>query len=1211
MKRKRSKLLGLILTFVLIVSFAIGLTGCDFEILFEGEPGSGHEHQPVETIIEPTCLEGGYSEFNCSCGYDYKDKFVEALGHAEVVDKRVEPTCTETGLTEGKHCSRCEAVLIEQKVIPALGHAFDAAKVLISEDETSAVLQIDCHICGTFENVPYCGYYLSGRTAYQFDANGQRVDIVKSFVEIEGNTYYVINNLVVINYYVIDDTVYDFGEDGAMKPSVLDKQFINVEDKTYYVENNKVVKGLQIIEGKVYDFDIDGVMKDTLFNNQFVEIGANTYYAVNNIIVTNYYIIDGKVYDFGTDGAIKNTVFNNEFVEISGNTYYVINNVIVLNYYIIDGRVYDFGTDGAMKDTLFNNEFVEIGGNTYYVINNIIVLNYFIIDGKVYDFGTDGAMKDTLFNNEFVEINGNTYYVINNIIVLNYFIIDGRVYDFGTDGAMKNTVFNNEFVEISGNTYYVINNIIVLNYFIIEGTVYDFGTDGAMKNTVFNNEFVEIGGKTYYVVNNMVVTHYYIIEDKVYDFGTDGAMKDTLFNNEFVEIGGKTYYVINNIIVKNYFILDGRVYDFGADGAMKDTLFNNEFVEIGGKTYYVINNMVVTNYYIIDNKVYDFGTDGAMKDTLFNNEFVEIGGKTYYVINNIIVKNYFIIGGKVYDFGLDGVLQNTLLDHVIISIGQDKYYVVNNFVQVSIYVVKDRKIYYFFTDGKMLVSTNFDGYNFGADGAMTGSGIFITIDGILYEVTDGFADVHEHRYAKEVIAPTCLQDGYTQNTCPCGSEYKDNIVPALGHNWSENWQTVVAATCTEQGSELRHCLNDHEHTETRVTEALGHDYGTLIPLVKPTCQEVGKDEYYCCVRCEEIFNNKFEPTTNELLVLEKVYHNFVNNECSFCSILRTNVTGRVFKANSTTALTGVSIHIEGIDNKGLAFSADVTTNNSGEYMVENIPMGAYKASIVKTGYYQNDATIKVYYSGQVITNLYLVEIASTNLGKVSGKAVNAKDGLGISGLTIYVRKGTNNNNGEVITTLTTNADGTYTTAGLAEGNYTLQFVDERTGITTGNKFATNMISVAVIHDTTVSNQNITLTYAIPNGIRFVLTWNGTVSDLDSHLEFGSNGSGTHVYYSNKSQNGAMLDVDDTTYYGPETITISSINTNYKYRYYIYNYSKSGTFSNANAKIEVYMDDEMLFEIPAISGSGYYWSVLTYSASEGFRINNRVASSVVI
>ncbi len=41
--------------------------------------------------------------------------------HSPVTDPRVQPTCIDTGLTEGSHCSICSEVLVQQEVLPATG----------------------------------------------------------------------------------------------------------------------------------------------------------------------------------------------------------------------------------------------------------------------------------------------------------------------------------------------------------------------------------------------------------------------------------------------------------------------------------------------------------------------------------------------------------------------------------------------------------------------------------------------------------------------------------------------------------------------------------------------------------------------------------------------------------------------------------------------------------------------------------------------------------------------------------------------------------------------------------------------------------------------------------------------------------------------------------------------------------------------------------
>ena len=107
--------------------------------------------EAVDKAVEPTCTKTGLTEGkHCSVcnAVLVEQKAVPAKGHTEVVDKAVEPTCTETGLTEGKHCSVCGEVLVEQEVVPAKGHRWDGGKITIAPTCTgTGVKTYTCTAC--------------------------------------------------------------------------------------------------------------------------------------------------------------------------------------------------------------------------------------------------------------------------------------------------------------------------------------------------------------------------------------------------------------------------------------------------------------------------------------------------------------------------------------------------------------------------------------------------------------------------------------------------------------------------------------------------------------------------------------------------------------------------------------------------------------------------------------------------------------------------------------------------------------------------------------------------------------------------------------------------------------------------------------------------------------------------------------------------------
>ncbi len=110
-----------IITVVSICAVALIAIGVAFGI---NELTKEHEHNfgSYSVVTPSTCVTAGKEKRVCkNCGAE-ETRPLALSAHSEEVVKGNNPTCTTDGLTDGKKCSKCNKIIVNQEVIFANGH---------------------------------------------------------------------------------------------------------------------------------------------------------------------------------------------------------------------------------------------------------------------------------------------------------------------------------------------------------------------------------------------------------------------------------------------------------------------------------------------------------------------------------------------------------------------------------------------------------------------------------------------------------------------------------------------------------------------------------------------------------------------------------------------------------------------------------------------------------------------------------------------------------------------------------------------------------------------------------------------------------------------------------------------------------------------------------------------------------------------------------
>lgn len=412
-----------------------------------------HDFKEWTQVKSPTCTSEGEKERYCSCG-EKQTQTVEALAHDEVIDAAVAATCTTDGKTEGKHCSKCNTVLIPQTVIPSSGHKYNNGKITTQATcNKNGIKTFTCTVnnCGHSYTKDYSLPTYTATELYDLSVKfvGEIVTYDKSGAELALGTGFVISSdgKIVTNYHVID---------GAYSANItINNRKYTIASVLAYDEN---------IDLAVLKVNATGLTAATICKKP-VSVGTTVYAIGSSRGMTNTYsqgiityanrVVDG-VSHIQHDASITHGNSGGPLINVYGE-------VIGINTWgISDSQNLNFAVFTSELDNLTYGSPLTLAEFYLKECDVFEKLKNHIVDNGMYDASENcySLTLGTSYPSDYsAKYTRKAYYYVNsNEITLDFLIDDGDcwvyfVIDENVDGSYYWSYFDHNGYKMSGTLY--------------------------------------------------------------------------------------------------------------------------------------------------------------------------------------------------------------------------------------------------------------------------------------------------------------------------------------------------------------------------------------------------------------------------------------------------------------------------------------------------------------------------------------------------------------------------------------------------------------------------------------------------------------------------------------------------------------------------------------------------------------------------------------